>query len=217
MQEIGFWNSIGRALRNTQGWLAGLYTSMLNLPIFLLAQTWGVLYLTTAHQFTRAEAANATTLIFVGTMVGSPLVGWFSDRLQRRRLPMLLGAIFSLAAILGIIALPDLSHFMVLALFFALGFFTSSQVLSYALISETTNKAIVSTSLSIASTLIMLGGTTETLFGWLLDLFWDGTKSNGLPIYTADNFLIAMSIIPLAFIIGLGCLLFIREPRTTQS
>ncbi len=49
-----------------------------------------------------------TTLLFVGVILGSPAFGWFSDHLGRRILPMIVGAIFSLAVMLVLLYVPDL-------------------------------------------------------------------------------------------------------------
>lgn len=212
--EPPFWPTLWKTLRNRQSWLGGLYTSTLNLPIFLLAQTWGVLYLTQQHHLSRTTAANITTLMFIGTMIGSPLAGWISDRIGSRRKPMIAGALLSLASMGLLLWLPTDSVLLLAGCFFLIGFFTSSQIISYALISESVPAPIVGTSISIASMLIMSGGMTEALFGWLLDISWDGTLVNGAPFYSEKSFLLAMAIMPIAFIIGLICALTIRESYT---
>ncbi len=211
LKEIGFWRSIGQALRNAQVWLAGLYTSFINLPVFLLGQTWGVLYLMQVRHLDKVQASNVSALLFFGLIVGPPIFGFLSDRIGRRRRPMIIGGILSLATILAIMYLPLPSYGTLSILFFLLGFFTSSQVIGYPVIAESSSHALTATSLAVASVLIMLGGTTEPLFGWLLDWHWDGAMDHGVRVFSASSFNLAFWMMPIAFMFALVCTIFIRE------
>ncbi|MBA2653559.1 MAG: MFS transporter [Gammaproteobacteria bacterium] len=206
-----FIKAFGRSLANLQNWLAGLYTSLLNLPIFLLGALWGGLYLVQIQGLSRTQASFVTSMIFFGTIIGSPLIGWCSDRIGKRRLPMIICASLSLASILIVMFTPSLSLLSLLLLFFAIGFFTSGQIISYPLIAESNPKALIGTSEGIASTLIMAGGTLQPLFGTLVSFNWQHRYLNGVPLYSKNDFMLAMSMIPVAFVIGLIAAFFIRE------
>lgn len=206
-----FWQLLKLSLLNSQNWLGGIYTSLLNLPIFLLGAMWGSLYLVQIHNLTRTQASFVTSMIFIGTIIGSPVIGWFSDRIGLRRLPMILCAILSLVFILIVMFVPHLSLISLLLLFFAVGFFTSAQIISYPLIAESNPRSLTGTSEGIASTLIMAGGISQPFFGWLMSLYWNHQYSNGLPIYSNSDFLLAMAVMPIAFVLGLIAALLIRE------
>lgn len=211
LRAIGFWCSVGRAVRNLQVWLAGLYTSLINLPIFLLGQTWGTLYLLQVHHMTRAQAGNIPAMLFLGTIIGSPVFGWVSDRIGLRRVPMFVGGVLSLLTILLIVYVPILTYGMLLLLFLLLGFFTASQVIGYPVVVESSSRILTASSMGMASVLIMLGGTTEPIFGWLLDLHWNGHIVDGVRIFSRSDFHLAMLMMPIAFIAALGCTLLLRE------
>lgn len=211
LKNLGFWPSIGRAVLNLQVWLAGLYTSLINLPIFLLGQTWGTLYLMQVHGLQKTQGSNVAAMLFLGTIIGSPIFGWFSDRIGRRRLPMLIGGVFSLFSILLLIYVPGLTYSELLLLFFLLGFFTASQIIGYPVVAESSKRILTASSLGMASLLIMLGGTTEPIFGWLLDLHWSGQMAHGVRVFAAADFHVAMLMMPAAFVIALVCALFVRE------
>ncbi|MBI5448447.1 MAG: MFS transporter [Gammaproteobacteria bacterium] len=199
------------ATRNPQNWLAGLYTCLLNLPIFLLGQLWGNMYLTQVHHLTHTQAASVAMMIFFGTMIGSPLIGWISDALQRRRLPMLVCAILSLGLIL-LIMFTQPGFIALFFLFLLLGILTSAQVISYPLITESNPPHITGTATGLASVLIMGGGAVfQPLFGWFMDLHWNHTVIQDIPMYTPSNYLLAMSILPVAFLLGLITTLFLKE------
>src|SRR3990167_5624661 len=103
IHEMGYWKSIGLAFLKKQNWLGGIYTCLMNLPISLLGGIWGVLYLVDARHVAQLSATFVTSMLFFGTVVGGPLAGWISDKIGRRRLPMLMGAVISLSLILMIV------------------------------------------------------------------------------------------------------------------
>ncbi len=193
---MGFWQTLGKAVLNRQTWYGGLYTSLINLPIFLLGALWGETYLVQVHHITRVNASFATTMLFVGIIIGSPLLGWLSDRIKRRRLPMIIGAIISLLIIL-IIIYGHLALEGIIITFFLLGFIISSQIIGYPLVVESNSPALTGTATGLASTLIMAGGFTQALFGWLMDV--------------GGGYHLAMLIMPAAFIIALIVALLAKE------
>ncbi|MCA0404504.1 MAG: MFS transporter, partial [Proteobacteria bacterium] len=77
------------ALKNKQNWVAGLYTCFLNLPIMVLCALWGASYLQVVHHIAELPASNIISLIFVGSIIGCPLVGWLSDN-QGKRKPLMI-------------------------------------------------------------------------------------------------------------------------------
>lgn len=212
LQSLGFWRSIRLVLSNRYNWLGGLYTSLMNLPVFLLGALWGINYLVQVHQISAVQASYATTMFFLGVIFGSPAFGWFSDHSGRRVMPMVVGAIISLAVFLILMFVPNLSLISLIVLFFLIGFTTSSQVLSYPTLAELNPIALTGTALSIDSVLIMTSGAIfQPFFGWVMSLSWDHTVVNNAPVYSAHDFFNAMLIMPIAFVIGLIVALLIKE------
>lgn len=211
VSAMGFGSSIVRVLRNPQNWFGGLFTSMLNLPVFLLGAMWGGMYLQQVHHISATQAGMVTMMLFVGMIFGSPAFGWLSDKMQRRKPAMMIGAILTLASLLGIMYLPHLSVFALESLFFMLGFVSGSQVLGYPLVAESNPLALTGTAEGFASTLIMAGGLTQPLFGWMMDLHWHHHYINHLPVYLLSDFNFALMLMPVAAVIAILVLLLARE------
>jgi MFS family permease len=212
LDSLGFWRCIKLVLLNRNNWLGGIYTSLLNLPVFLLGGLWGMRYLVQVHNLTEVQASYATSMLFVGVIFGSPAFGWFSDRIGRRCMPMIVGAIFSLVAMLLLMYLPNLSLTSLIVLFFFIGFVTSSQVLSYPAIAELNPISLTGTAVSVASVTIMCSGVIfQPLFGSMLELNWDHKMVQNIPVYSAHDFNTAMWIMPIGFVLGLIAALMIRE------
>jgi len=218
LASLGFWRSIGLVLMNPQNWFGGLYTSLMNLPVFLLGAIWGIPYLEQVHHVTHIQASYATSLFFVGVIFGSLAYGKFSDTIGRRILPMVLGAVISLITMLVLIYVPNLSLNTLLFLFFAIGFVTSSQVLSYPTLAELNPRSLTSTAISVDSVTIMTSGLLcQPFFGWLLELNWDHKVIDGVSIYSAHDYQLAMLMMPISIVVALVITFFMRETYCKQQ
>lgn len=212
LTRLGLWKCIKLAALNPQNWLGGLYTSFMNLPVFLLGALWGMHYLQTVHHTSLVEASYATTMFFVGVIIGSPVFGFISDWLERRVLPMIVGAILSIIIVSVLMVAPNLLLTHLIILFFLIGLTTSSQVLTYPTVAELNPIYLTSTAVAIESVCIMVSGFVfQPFFGWVMEHSGEQKMANGVPIYTAENFNHAMLIIPIAFLIALVIAFFIRE------
>ncbi|MCB1081321.1 MAG: MFS transporter, partial [Chlamydiia bacterium] len=128
---VPFWTGIKRSVLNVHNICCGLYTGFMNLPLMIISAVWGTLFLTQVHHLSLVKSSGIVSMICLGTIVGSPLFGWISDKMGRRIFPMLLGGIASIGVMLFIMFMREPSPEMLSALFFLLGFVTSSQVLGY--------------------------------------------------------------------------------------
>jgi len=211
LQTLGLWRCIKLAALNPQNWFGGLYTALINLPVFILGGLWGILYLTEVHHLSATQASYATTLFFVGVIFGSLIYGWISDYIELRVKPMLIGAVLSLIVVAILMYVPNLSLGAIITLFFLMGLVTSSQVLTYPMIAELNPIYLTSTAVSIDSLCIMASGfIVPPFFGWLMER-GDHPVVNGVTVYTAQDFHVAMLVIPIAFIFGLIITFFMRE------
>lgn len=212
LKELGVWGCIKMAALNPQNWLGGIYTALMNLPVFILGGLWGVMYLIDVHHLSEDQAHFAATIFFLGVIVGSLLFGWISDFIERRVLPMVVGAIISLVVIAILMFVPDLSIPVVITLFTLIGFTTSSQVLTYPTIAELNPIYLTSTAVSIDSLCIMASGfIIPPLFGWLMEYGGGHETVNGIAVYHAQNYNFAMLVVPASFVVALLVTYLIRE------
>lgn len=218
LKSLGVLHCLRLSYLNRQNWLGGIYTSLLNLPLALLGAIWGSLYLQQVANLSPLQASYPPTMLFVGTIIGGPIVGWFSDHIRHRRAPMMVGAILSLLIVSIVIYIPNLSLSTYIILFLLLGFVTSTQVISYPLISESNSKVLTATSVSVVS-FCAIGGYAvfQPFFGWLMDLHWHGTLLNNVRIYSATDYHRALLILPCGFIIAFIATLFMRETHCVSK
>ncbi|MDI1352629.1 MAG: MFS transporter, partial [bacterium] len=201
-------SSFAKAFANPQNWLAGLFTSFLNLPIMVLCALWGASYLQVVHHLPDIAASNVVSMIFMGSIIGCPVVGWLSDSQGRRKPLMIIGAVATLITVIPLFMDLALSQMTLSILFFSLGFFTSTQVISYPLIAESNDSANTGSSTGIASVIIMGGGGVgQVLFGWLMT---HHAHVSGAA-YSVADFQYAMWMFPIAALAALIAVLLTRE------
>ena len=194
-----------KSIRNKQTWLAGLYTSCLNLPIMVLCALWGGSYLVDVHGLSPITASNVVSLIFFGSIIGCPLLGFISDKHGKRKPTMLFGAVFSLLLVLPLVMNITLSATTLSIIFLALGFVTSSQVISYPLITESNHPSNTGVATGLASILIMSGGGFgQVIFGNIM-------ASGATQAHSISNYQNAMLIFPISALIALAAILLIQE------
>jgi len=192
------------ALGNGQVWRCGLYTGCLNLPLMLISAMMGNLYLTQVMHFDLREASWIASMISLGTILGSPLYGFVSDYMQRKKTWMSLGAFLSLVVFALILWVQTTNVWIEAGLFFSLGFVSASQVLGYPMIVESSPETLKGTCMGVAALLIMgLAFILQPITGMLMDWHRAG---DGL-----YNFTYAMMIFPVAFFVALVMVYFIRE------
>jgi sugar phosphate permease len=197
-----------KILCNPQNGLAGLYTACLNLPIMVLCALWGASYLRVVHGLSTMAASNVVSLIFIGSVIGCPLVGWMSDVMGRRKPLMLMGGVATLLTLCPFFMNIRLSTMALSGLFFALGFFTSTQVISYPFIAESNCKENTGVATGVASMVIVGGGAVaQLLFGWLMN---QHAAVLGVQDNVAD-FQYAMWLFPLSMVVALVCVMLMRE------
>lgn len=210
--EMGYWQCMRRSYLNLQNWLNGIYTCLMNLPIFVLGGFLGNQYLVRVHDLSFSQASYVSSFLFLGSIIGSPTMGWVSDRMRLRQRPMLIGAILSIVLILFIMNYNTATLSMLMILFFLLGFITSTQVITYPTVTESNSRLLTATSVSVVSFSVISGGAIfDPLFGWLIDLHAHTDTLVRSITYSAADFRFAIWMLPAMFFVALIAALFIRE------
>ncbi|QBR84918.1 MFS transporter [Legionella israelensis] len=202
---------------NTQYLRAALFTSLMNMAIAVFGAMMGTLYLEQRLGISAEKASMINSMLFLGAIIGGPLLGGLSDRVGLRIFPMKIGALASLITALIALYLPVSFHVMML-LFFLLGLFTSAQVISYALVAETSSPAITATAVSVVSILTQGGFILyQNLFTRLLTGHGTVSIIHNTPVYSLADYQYAAIILPCGLLLALLALFGLKETHCQQQ
>jgi sugar phosphate permease len=208
---------IADVVRNPRTWPPILVAGGVYMGLITFMGLWGIPYLAQVYGLRRVEAANLVALAALGLCVGSPLVGWLSDRwLGRRRLPMVLFTVLFAACWAPLLLPPEqrLSTTALAPVVFLLGLTSSGVVLVWPCVREVNNPERVGIAVGFVNVPVFLGfAVMQWLTGAVLDAQWTGLMSAGARVYPPDAY---RSIFSLCFAISVGALLaswFVTETR----
>ncbi|HEX4045740.1 MAG TPA: MFS transporter [Gammaproteobacteria bacterium] len=198
---------------NRQMWLIGIIGCLLYLPSSVFLDLWGIPYLKSVYQLTSQEAVNISSYTFYGWIISGPIIGILSDKIKRRRLPLIVSGFFAAALLCVVFYIPGLTLSGLYATFFMIGFCCGGHPLCFALGKESNPIQISATSVAVTNMLIMAGGAIfQPVVGKLLDLHTTSPIGlDGLPAYSGADYTFALSVIPLGVALGIFLSLFLKE------
>jgi len=201
----GIFKALHLVYSNPQSWLAGLAGAALYMPLSVLGALWGAEYVSAVGGIDKVSASGALSMLYVGWLIGGPLVGWYSDRIGKRRNFLLGAGVLTFLVSLVVVLVPRLPLSGYYVLMLALGFASCSQVVCFVAAVEHNRPAVAGTAIAATNMMIMLvGGVGEWLFGVLLDHFGGGSDS--ISAYRK-----AIIFLPVVAALGTVAAFFLRE------
>jgi MFS family permease len=165
-----------------------------------------------AHGIERGEAAFAVMLILLGQGLGSPVMGWLSDRIGRRKPVMFLCSGLALITLCIAVYVHGLPLWLVYAILFLHGTGSSGIIVGFSTMREAAAPHLVGASLGIVNTFVMgFSAMIHPLLGLLLDTVWDERMEGGVRYYGTGDYELAMLVLPAALVIGLIAAALVRE------
>lgn len=150
---------------------------------------WAIPFLRDVHGLGRSGAALYTTTALAGFAVGSMLAGWLSDWTGQRKPVILAGTILYAVACLALAFLHWQPGPVGLILFALVGFSAGGFIVTFANAKEVVAPALAGMAVGLVNTGLFFGAAImQPLFGWAMDLAWDGRMSNGVRVYAAIDY-----------------------------
>jgi predicted MFS family arabinose efflux permease len=179
----GFWVNFG---------LSGVNMSFVGL--------WAVPFLSTTYGMSALAASRHTSLMLAGYAFTTGIIGWWSDRIERRRPILIASAAGYLACwCTWIVGVPEGYTYM---LAFTMGVVVSGFSLSWACAKEVNAPRYAGMATSLANVGgFLAAGILQPLVGWVLDAS------------APRDFRPALAVLALFTCVGLAGALFIRETR----
>lgn len=194
---------------NTQTWWLVVLGFASWAPVTIFGALWGIPFLMSLYHVDAGKAASGLTFFWLGLAFGSPLIGWWSSRINNRRVPLMLCVLVSIIASLIVIYAGVLPWWLMYTVLFFFGFGASSQTLSFGVVQDINLPSVVGSAIGLQNMSVLLSAILcQPLVGYILAYVWDGKMAGGLPVYSVADFQAGLWLIPVISLLGLLVLLF---------
>jgi sugar phosphate permease len=192
-------------------WINSLIALLFYMTTTGFGGLWGPTYLQNVKGYSREVASYGISLIFIGWMIGGPLVGMISDFFQKRTNVVFFGILGCLASISLVIYL-QLPVMITYTLLFLVGVFSSAQLLNFTLSIEMSSLKAKATAVAFTNFIVSCGdGFIQPFIGYLLDKNWTGKIQDGVRVYSASSYQLSMSTLPVALALALFLLYILNN------
>lgn len=187
---------------NRETWLTAIYSFAIWAPIVAFA-LWGVPFLVAAYGLSIQMASMACSMMWLGIGIGSPLLGWWSDYISRRCMPLSLCGVLGVISIALVIYLPEMSLPWLFVLLFVFGMASAGQSLAFGVVKDNNCPTQAGTAIGFNNMATVAGGALfQPLIGILLRAHSTGTMHGGVPVYSTSDYHWALLALPLCYLLS---------------
>lgn len=213
---IGLLEGMGRVLALPAFWPLAAWFFFDCAIFFSFGGLWGGPYLMHVYHLTKAQAGQVLSMFAVGMIVGSPLLGYLSNRVFRGRKPVLVLVGMATVALTGALAFAtdSLSPPALYAVCLGLGLFTSSAVVvGFTSAKELFPVQMAGTSTGLANLFPFAGGAVfQPVLGHILE-----TRGKVGGAFTVEGYRQAFLALFLCSLVALGASLCLKETLERQA
>lgn len=198
------WKRLVAVCKHAYTWIIGGYAFAIWTPIAVFAALWGVPFLQEKFQVSVVAASGLCSMIWLGIGVGSPVLGWLSDKLESRRIALIISAVLGLIATLIILYWSELSYNWAYVVLFVLGLGAGGQTVSFAVVKENNTPELVGTASGFNNLSVLIGGAIfQPLVGYILQQTGSWRIVNGAHVYSISSYQTALLVMPVCFLASL--------------
>jgi MFS family permease len=186
-----------------QSWWVAFYSFLIWAPIAAFAGLWGIPFLVSAYSLSTEAASLACAMIWIGIGVGSPLIGWVSERIERRNTMLAACSFLGIVGAMATIYL-SLSPFLLYLSLFLFGIAGSGQSLAFSVVRDVSHPRTMGAAIGLNNMATVAGGAIlQPIIGYMVHSHWGGAMVNHVPLYGVTDYRFALFMIPLCYILAL--------------
>jgi MFS family permease len=153
------------------------------------AGLWGPPYLKARFGITSTKAAAVCSVMIACWATASPILGYLSDRIGRRKSLYLCGALASTLGWFALLYIPGLSLSGFIGIAALTSFSAGVIIIGFPYSRDSVPEQYLATITGATNMGNMLGPTLlQPAIGWILDKQWSGATANGLRLYSVSAF-----------------------------
>lgn len=194
--------SIKEVFTKSQNWWSAFSAFTAWGPVTLFAALWGGPFLITRFKVSNELASTSISAIWVGVAIGSPFLGWLSEKIKKRVAPLIVTSLIGLFSTLILIYVPNLPFWTSYIWLFLVGIAACSQILTFAVVKDRNRPSVLATAMGFNNMAVVLGGALfQPLVGLILTWSRTGAVDKDNPVYTIHEFQNALIIMPICYLV----------------
>ncbi|MCF8494261.1 MAG: MFS transporter [Rickettsiaceae bacterium] len=197
-------SSVIKLLLSPKILLIGVAGGLMVGPLEGFADVWAIPFFSQIFAMSKNESRTITSFIYIGMCFGGPLLALIANFLRSTNFMIFLTGTFTIIVFLILFYLPPLSLTNSAILMFFLGICCCYQVLVFTVVSSQVEPSSAGLAIAVTNCINMsFGHLFHSVIGNALQNNWNGAvNESGSAIYTADNFIYALAIIPICCFVG---------------
>jgi len=211
IREISLMEGVRKVLSERHFWPLAIWF-FFNCGIFFgFGGLWSGPYLMDVYGISRKEAGSILSMIAWGMIIGSPLLGFLSDRLLKsRKKPFILSTTVLTILLLFLYIFPDSLSKSAIYIFFFIFSISSSAIviIGFTSTKELFPVEIAGTSVGTVNLFPFLGGA---LFMPLLGKILDAYRTTGSDGYSLEGYSMLILVLIASSVIALACTFIMKE------
>jgi len=164
------------------------------------------------YQYSHDQASRVIMVLFIGMLLGAPLAGYLSERLNSRKFVLALSCISAAILISLLLYNPHWGPKVVYSVLFLYALFSGAISLNFVIARELTQDSTSATAMAFTNMMTMLGCV---IFLPILSLFlkvgFRGEIIHGALIYPVSDYQMALTIMPIALFTAGILAIFLKE------
>lgn len=187
--NLNIMGALNEIISNPQYLFIGAFSMLMLGPVSAFCDAWGLTFIKSAYDIDKVHAASVVSMVYIGTIVGGPILACIAEKCNSYKKVMLGGAIL-LFALISVLIFLRLNIYELYVLLFAIGIVATSQFLAFPAAISMVDKKVGGTLTGVVNTITMLGCTIMApSVGWCIDFF----ATDG--VYTAIDYQNGMMIL----------------------
>ena len=210
-ESVNIMHGLGVILKHRQTWMNAVYAGLLYAPTAVIGESMGPAYLQYGRGLSVHAAAFSIGLIFIGWVIGGPLVGWWSDRIGRRKPFMIASAIAGMVIMTFFVFYPHMDRNYAYLLCFLYGLTNTGVAIAYAVSTELHDRLVVGTAIAFTNMMsILIGAVMQPLVAHFMDLV-SGGRAYDVKDLSLSDFQSGLFLLPVSSLLALLLALMIKE------
>ena len=214
-RKINIFKNLYYVLKSGTAWLCGIYSGFMFLPLSVIGYLWGVQFVMAGYSVSLERAGTVIALIFIGAVVGNPVVGYVAERFRIRKQVMILCAFAELILCSFFIYFPVINGFALYLLMFLIGFISTSYMIPFSIVKDKLPDYTCATAMAFINVLCGCIGSLlfQPITGWILSKTTSISAVTGVCEPDKYSYMYSLTILPVCFIISIVLVLFISTVK----